>query len=61
MGLIYREFDGKTLLLVDKSYKGSPLLMYTPDILIISKDTYERCLPYIRVDKEKCKVILIDG
>ena len=59
MGVIYRNFNNKTLMLVDDSYKGSPILCYTPDIMIISKETYGRCCTTIKIDMIKGKVIFI--
>lgn len=59
-GIIYRQFDEKVLMFVDSSYKGSPLLLYTPDIMIISKCALERYRDKIRIDETKCKVIEIE-
>lgn len=59
-GIIYRQFDDKVMMFVDSSYKGSPLLLYTPEIMIISKKTLERYRDKIKIDESKCKVIEIE-
>jgi len=59
-GFASLRIDDKNVIVLTDSYKGSPLIYYSPDMMIVPQwifDKYSK--DHFRVDFEKTKLVLI--
>jgi hypothetical protein len=50
--------DGKEVYIISKEYTGSPIIAHKPDLLLISKETYDRYKSQI-LFRDKLRIIFI--
>ena len=52
--------DDKNIIVLTDSYKGSPLIYYSPDMIIMPQRIFDKySQDHFRIDFEKTKLILI--